>query len=136
MDTAVSLCKECNKPISLSFDEETKAELTKYNICFSCNFWREKAELKDRCVIDGVMYWADPKITEKPTDSRFYGMGGRRFDIEWFDGRKQTTYSLWCNGQIPSHYRERIPDNARFLNGAEAAMDSEGKLYAFNPSRS
>ena len=126
MDTAVSACRECGGEISLHFNESTKAKLLKHNICFTCNFWREHAELKDRCVIDGVMYYADPNITEKPGfgQGKFLGMGGRRFDIEWFDGRKQTTYSLWCNGQIPEHFRARIPDNARFLNGAEAAKDS------------
>ncbi|MEV0617635.1 hypothetical protein AB0I81_30240 [Nonomuraea sp. NPDC050404] len=45
----------------------------------------------------------------------FRGHGGRRFDIEWFDGRKTTTRNLWHQGEIPPEWRHRYPDNARFV---------------------
>lgn len=43
------------------------------------------------------------------------GHGGRRFDIEFFDGRKVTTRDLWSQGTIPPKHRERYPNNARFV---------------------
>ncbi|CAO0836086.1 putative protein OS=Streptomyces microflavus OX=1919 GN=Smic_80960 PE=4 SV=1 [Streptomyces microflavus] len=42
------------------------------------------------------------------------GFGGRRFDIEFFDGRRVTTHDLWSQGTIPPKHRERYQDNARF----------------------
>jgi hypothetical protein len=42
------------------------------------------------------------------------GFGGRRFDIEFFDGRRVTTHDLWSQGTIPPKHRKRYPDNARF----------------------
>ncbi|MFB7823855.1 hypothetical protein [Streptomyces hydrogenans] len=51
------------------------------------------------------------------------GFGGRRFDIEFFDGRKVTTYDLWSQGTIPPKHRERYPDNARFIPRASLTFD-------------
>ena len=45
-------------------------------------------------------------------------MAGRRFDIEFFDGRRVTTHDLWSGSDIPERYRAHLPDNARFLGGA------------------
>ncbi|MEV4748997.1 hypothetical protein AB0K21_21685 [Streptosporangium sp. NPDC049248] len=49
----------------------------------------------------------------------FRGYGGRRFDIEFFDGRTATTRNLWCQGTIPPRWRDRYPDNARFVTRAK-----------------
>lgn len=53
----------------------------------------------------------------------FRGFSGRRFDIEFFDGRTVTTRNLWDHGVIPPKWRERYPDNARFVQpeGGEGA---------------
>ncbi|MFF1625581.1 hypothetical protein [Streptomyces sp. NPDC058272] len=60
-----------------------------------------------RVVVDGEHF------TIGPGDSG--GYGGRRFDVEFFDGRKVTTRDLWHQGVIPPKHRERYPDNARFV---------------------
>ncbi|MFB8071104.1 hypothetical protein [Streptomyces californicus] len=59
-----------------------------------------------RVVVDGQHYSIGPGASG--------GFGGRRFDIEFFDGRRVTTHDLWSQGTIPPKHRERYPDNARF----------------------
>lgn len=69
-----------------------------------------------RAVIKGIAYMI---ASEKQRGMR--GYGGRRFDIEFFDGRKVTTTNLWYQGVVPLRWRERFPDNARFATaGGEA----------------
>lgn len=43
------------------------------------------------------------------------GFGGRKFVIEFFDGRRITTNDLWCAGTVPPKWRRRHPDNACFI---------------------
>ncbi len=43
------------------------------------------------------------------------GFGGKRWEIEFFDGRRVVTRDLWPTGQITPKWRERWPDNARFV---------------------
>jgi hypothetical protein len=64
----------------------------------------------DRVVVDGEHYsiCADT--------GAFRGHGGRRFDIEFFDGRTATTRNLWHQGTVPAEWRYRYPDNARFVH--------------------
>ncbi|WP_436759413.1 hypothetical protein [Streptosporangium sp. V21-05] len=52
----------------------------------------------------------------------FRGFSGRRFDIEFFDGRTATTRNRWDHGVIPPKWRERYPDNARFVQPEGGAL--------------
>ncbi|GLX06736.1 hypothetical protein [Microbispora sp. NBRC 16548] len=45
----------------------------------------------------------------------FRGYGGRRFDVQFHDGRTVTTTNLWCQGTVPAQFRHLYPDNARFV---------------------
>lgn len=45
------------------------------------------------------------------------GFAGRRWKIRFFDGRVETTVSLWYLGKIPADWRERIVDNAAMKGG-------------------
>jgi hypothetical protein len=79
-------------------------------------FWgpggrRDGDDLAKRVVIDGEHY----TLGEDKPGYEWKGFGGRRFDIEFFDGRKVTTHDLWHQGTIPPKWRERYPDNARFV---------------------
>lgn len=79
--------------------------------CFICAHWEIIASYYDNpLIIDGVRYSLGPGSSG--------GMAGRKFEIEFFDGRKVTTNDLWCQGEIPESFRSRIPDTARFLGGA------------------
>src|SRR5688572_27205689 len=55
--------------------------------CFKCAFWELKAASKHDTVIDGYLY----TVGREPGPNAYrsdLGMGGRRFDIEYFDGRR------------------------------------------------
>ena len=40
------------------------------------------------------------------------GFGGSVWRITFFDGRTVRCNSLWCLGDIPSDWRDQLPDNA------------------------
>ncbi|MEV0149746.1 MULTISPECIES: hypothetical protein [unclassified Nonomuraea] len=69
-----------------------------------------------RVVVDGEHY------TIGGDTGGFRGFGGRRFGIEWFDGRKATTRNLWHQGTVPAEWRHRYPDNARFVQPQEGTQ--------------
>ena len=99
-------------------------------VCFTCAFWRIRAAQKQETVIDGRIYSVG-NINRAPGPHN--GMAGRRFDIEYFDGRRVTTHDLWSGSEVPERYRQQIPDTARFLNGAGFVRVGDGG--AWNPSR-
>jgi len=43
------------------------------------------------------------------------GFGGSLFNIRWFDGHEAKTTNLWCQGDVPEHFRSKLPDNAEFI---------------------
>ncbi|MCM2285790.1 MAG: hypothetical protein NDI81_13470 [Desulfobacula sp.] len=43
------------------------------------------------------------------------GFGGKRFVINFNDGRTVETCNLWFQGEISRQFRARLPDNARFI---------------------
>lgn len=47
------------------------------------------------------------------------GFNGDRFNIKFSDGRLATTTNLWSQGTIPERFRERLPDNAKFIGKDE-----------------
>lgn len=110
-------CKICGK-------EETpenyydKAKLIKHQLCFTCNFWRERLEEDSKlpphtaCMIDGTHYI----IGNENSKSSFRGFDGHRFQIEFNDGTKVITTNLWCQGEPKGYWKDKFPDNARFEN--------------------
>lgn len=64
-----------------------------------------------RVVVAHEHYMLGP---DRPRDN-FKGFGGRRWEIEFHDGRRVTTHDLWYQGVIPPKWRDRYPDNARFV---------------------
>lgn len=105
------ICKECGKEEEARYLEPTLTKMLEESLCFFCDFWSEWVGKKDRpevARIEGRHYWVNPLTS----DSRWNGFGGQRFKIRWFDGREQETNNLWHQGEIPAHFRERLPDNA------------------------
>lgn len=103
-------CEICGKEIEKS--AYSNAILCSSD-CHTDHYWLERVNNQHsptQVVINGNMY----QIVSE--DSCFKGFDGRRFFIEFFDGRKVTTTNLWSNGTIPDKYRGRIPDNARWGN--------------------
>lgn len=78
--------------------------------CFDCSFWLKKVGKPGQVIINGVHY----RINNATTP--FRGFGGRKFIIVFHDGREVETNSLWCQGKIPTEFRELLPDNAGFIS--------------------
>lgn len=104
-------CKECGKHYHSSMTGSTLRE----GLCFKCNFWMDKVawendpEEKLRCVrVSGKHY----HISEGFGFSK--GFGGSKFCIQFKDGRLVQTSNLWHQGDIPAHFKKRLPDNAEF----------------------
>jgi hypothetical protein len=84
--------------------------------------WRDRDDPAKRVVVDGEHFYICDEIGSR----QLRGFGGRRFYIEFFDGRRAETTNLMHQGTIPARWRERFPDNARFLTAAEAAQAQKG----------
>lgn len=77
------------------------------------DFWDE--QLRDRSnaiVINHTHY----RIGEENSSLRS-GFGGRKYKIEFKDGRTVTTNNLWYQGVIPPALWNKFPDNAHFVDG-------------------
>ena len=77
-------------------------------LCSYCGFWTEKLSMNG-IRINGTHYM--PSNDTGP----FKGYGGHDFKIQMNSGEVIHTSNLWCQGDIPENFRERLPDNASFL---------------------
>ena len=116
--TDSELCVECKQePVVREGQYISWREMRLQKVCFTCWFWREKlqyADIPNSVRVDNVHYYLYPDIP-KGEDLWFAGHGGRRFKIKFHDGREVTTHNLWCQGGIPAHFRDRLPNNAEFV---------------------
>lgn len=115
----MSKCKICGAEVdSDRYVEDTRKELEEHQMCFYCNFWRDMLEKDAKrpphtwCVIDGTHYTIEP---DEP-GSYFQGFGGREFTIEFNDGTTVTTHNLWCQNEPGEHWKDKFPDNAKFVD--------------------
>jgi hypothetical protein len=106
-------CKICGKIVSTKFSESTKKQLIEKELCFSCDFWDELAKKTDRIIANHTCYKDGGKKTNG--DKSCMGFGGADWKIRMNDGSLIETNNLWCNGDIPKHFWERMPDNALVL---------------------
>lgn len=94
--------------------ERMKADGT----CFYCDLWRQRVRDSGPgdIVVDGIMYAYDPRHPKKGGEKFLLGHGGREFKILLADGSTVVTNNLWCGGNVPEHFRSRLPDNAKFVS--------------------
>ena len=80
--------------------------------CFVKKFWNDiEKEKEEHIFINGICY----AIVDEPIYG-FVGYGGRKFKIRMFkDGKIVETNNLWCQGDVPDEYRQRLPDTAEFV---------------------
>lgn len=99
-------------------------------LCFDCNFWTEKVEWAEAGDLAGTRKVARVKgrhyvISPDQSDLNSAGMGGRGFQVRFTAGphadAEVTTRNLWFQGEIPDHFRERLPDNAEFYTEPKGA---------------
>jgi len=109
------ICKECGKHETGNWCDACAQSLIDNKLCFNCNFWMLYVNMKDNpkiARIAGTHYFVEPDIQKN--FEGFRGFGGRAFHIKFDDGRELITHNLWCQGEIPLHFRTRLRDNAKF----------------------
>lgn len=113
--TEVVACRECGERDQANFMDPTRSRMLTQQLCFTCLFWTDKvAKSVDPLTarIDGRHYQIGPEAAS-PRDQR--GFDGARAVIRFADAREVTTTNLWFQGEIPAHFRARLPNNATFL---------------------
>lgn len=108
-------CVICGKEIERSsYSNDTLCS----SECFTKHYWLERVNRKDvktQVVVNHNVY----QIADENSSSSFRGFDGRPFYIEFFDGRKVRTTNLWSNGEIPDEFKDKLPDNAKFITKDE-----------------
>lgn len=94
--------------------------------CFDCQFWREKTTWAANgdtvpsrmpgCPDDRVARAGGWHYVIRPMDHttppQYLGFGGRHFTFRFTDGQEISSNNVMCQGEIPTHWRDRLPDNA------------------------
>lgn len=94
--------------------------------CFHCNFWDElSVKVATTIRIEGVHYMNGPNA-KKP--HQYNGHGGRNFIIKMNSGEVIETCDLWCQGSIPTRFRDKMPDNATFVQIPKPVGHGQGFL--------
>lgn len=122
-------CKVCGDIVDHDNYVNDVAKAMKENqLCFRCELWKERAEQlpkEDKYrhpIIDGTYY----TIGDENSTSHFRGFDGARFQIEFNDGHKVISTNLWCGGDIPAVWQDKLPNNARFENNLKWKTLSSG----------
>jgi hypothetical protein len=118
------VCRECGFYVVTHYAPEASQPLIHHNICYSCNFWREKhllltnTTLKRFFIVNGGWYSVSPDLPSNY--SGFKGFGGHQFVFQRIDSGEITiSKNAWFGGHVPEHYASRIPDNAVILTPAQ-----------------
>lgn len=111
-------CKECGGVIKTNYLGKIGQTLKEKGLCFSCNHWVEIMEDKDnprRHFVKGVSYWRKDYRNLPSHEQHVLGFSGSVFKVKTNSGEEYTTNDMWCNGNIPERFKDRLPDNAIFL---------------------
>lgn len=109
------LCRCCGMLVlSDSITAKDQAQMDARQLCFYCWHWTHHAENPQPywIIVDGDLYSDGGK---QPPGTPFLGFAGTTWIIEK-GGAVWETNNLWCGGTIPAEFRDRLPDNARFIN--------------------
>ena len=90
--------------------------LKKRKLCFSCNHYFEAIETAGdprRVIINGSLYWRKDWNSTAP--SHCLGFSGSVHNIKMNSGEIYKTNDLWFNGDIPERFKDRLKDNAVFI---------------------
>jgi hypothetical protein len=128
-------CGKYENEHAINYDDRVLMDPNDYNegnirsimetsgVCYSCAFWMEKLSLHDdRTFIIAGTRWHDGGLLDKskiPNGFAPVGCGGRVQYIETFDGRTIRTNNLWCQGDVPEHFKTEgsvLKDNAVFIS--------------------
>ncbi len=104
-------CPCCGKRFTRRLAPDAYVE----NNCYDCSFWLVKVNYPHYMVRHQVIISGHHYMWYAETAGFIRGFGGRRFKIQFLDGRIVETNNLWHNGQVPERFRSMLPDNAEFL---------------------
>lgn len=105
-------CHRCGKTERSSNWYPSFAQLLfQKKVCFQCQFWLEKIDIKDQSRVVRIENW---HYLIGDEGRAFPGFNGRKFEIKFHDGREVATTNLWCQGEIPESFRAELPNNAVF----------------------
>ena len=105
-------CRECGDPTQSNYIEPSKSQILARQLCFKCNFWINVVEDDHDgrgIILDGVHY-RDGGRTLRASEAN--GFGGAEWRLRLTSGALVETNNLWCQGRVPDHFRDRLPDNA------------------------
>lgn len=112
-------CRECLRPESPgSRTKEAADKILSYGVCINCLYWLEWIESATKnplmFISSGRAYTIgrEPSAGELRRNQDCYGFGGAGWKVSINNGEWITTHNLWTQGEVPKHFRERLPDNA------------------------
>lgn len=110
-------CSCCGKPVELDeFDIRYPLvqRMKQERVCFICSFWKDKIENPpaNREIINGEHYVFHEWVLKK---EHFLGFGGKPMYILKEDKTVKKSNNVWHQGEIPLHFREQLPDTAKFI---------------------
>lgn len=114
-DPSPEPCRECGtEGFELHWCAEHRAHLLERMLCFSCDFWLEVlADKSTHVVVDGVAYALRKGGPVDGEPERWgLGHGGRTFIFERLDAARVECSNVWCRGNVPERFRDRLPDDA------------------------
>lgn len=110
-------CVECGGVVMTHY--HNNESMIARNMCFGCNHFTDfikRANHPNIMIVNHIIYSV---VSENPnTPSSFKGFGGAKF-VFVKDGNTIESTNVWCGGDIPKHFWNRIPDNASMINGRE-----------------
>lgn len=86
-------------------------------LCVTCLYFLSIADRSEKTIIDHTSYRIGGEKIEQ--NGR---MMGYRFNILYDDGLQLTTYELFCEGEIPSRFWDKLPDNAKFIKDGKVVQ--------------
>jgi hypothetical protein len=134
-DEKCFFCVECGEALKFEWTETIEAEIRLRRLCFTCNHWQGHIEKPGGIIVKGTHYRCGEETKRDPWNRAFRGFGGSTFYIQMNNGTLLKSTNLWCQGNIPEHFKTRLPDNARFLTEAEwkTAKDKENEQASTQP---
>lgn len=112
-------CTNCGKRVRTA---DWADDLFNERLCFDCHFWLPKTLMDDSVLSGRVPLRANGVHRIGYMDNAaggFKGYGGAPFVFEFFDGRIILCCNVWHQGTIPAKWKEKLPDNGRFLTNDE-----------------
>ena len=113
--------------------EPAKTEIKERGICFNCNCFYRLLGMNGLVILrpdvsGGRHHYM---IGGEGGPAKWKGFGGQKWIIQLADGKIIETTNLWHQGEIPVHFYDRFPINAKIITEDECrrlAAESEQEI--------